>query len=134
MQDANNMKATNGNSQFDIARKAGVPIISINTTDPASTIKRIVSASTASGGVPIAQWDVINGVQALTRFATDTVNKINQLPDGSVNPALATGNPVEALIKTAALPDSSILFFHNAQLFMEKLAPGGLAAPIIQAV
>lgn len=125
------MTTTNGNSQFDIARRAGVPIISINTTDPASTIKRIMVLHSSA---PIAQWDVINGVQALTANLTDTVVNINRLPDGSVNPALATGNPVEALIKTAALPSSSILFFHNAQLFMDKLSPGGLAAPIIQAV
>lgn len=122
---------TNGNNQFDIARKAAVPIMCINTTDPASTIRRIMSTHS---NMPIAQWDVINGVQTLTRAATDAVNIMNKLPDGNINAALATGNPVEALIKTVALPEYSILFFHNAQMFMDKLSPGGLAAPIIQAV
>jgi len=125
------MTTTNGINQFDVARRSGVPILSINTTDPASTINRIKATHTA---FPIAQWDVINGIQALTARATDAVTTMNRLPDGSINAALATGNPVEALVKAAILPDTAILFFHNAQLFMDKLSPGGLAAPIIQAV
>lgn len=119
-------------THFDVARNAKVPLVAINTPDPASTINRIQAKY---AGSPIAQWDVINGITALTPSATGPVNRMNTLPDNTVNAALATGNPVEALIKSKAFTQGSILFFHNSQLFMDKSSPGGaLAAPIIQGV
>lgn len=122
----------NGTSHFDIAKNAKVPLVVINTPDPASTIRKIQSKYQSS---PVAQWDVINGITALTPQATTPVSNINRLPDGSVNAAVVTGNPVEALIKAKQLPSGSILFFHNSQMFMDKSGSGSaLAAPIIQAV
>lgn len=125
-------QSTNGKSHFDVARAAKVPLVAINTPDPASTIRKIEAKYATA---PVAQWDVINGITAITAPAVGPVNKMNTLPDGTVNSAVVTGNPVEALIKAKAFPQATILFFHNAQMFMDKSSPGAaLAAPIIQAV
>lgn len=122
-------------NQFVNARNAKVPLIGINTPDPASSIQKIRAIFPS---VPIAQWDIINGVVALTSQATAAVNKMNTVPDGmggsNVNPALATGNPVEALMKLKDMPTASIVFFQNAHLYMERTSPGNMAAPVIQAI
>lgn len=124
--------------QFIKARNANVPLLAINTPDPASTIKAIHITHTED---PIAQWDVINGLTAMTPSATTNVNRINTLPDGSINAAMATGNPVECLVKVAGgpqipgLPNNSIFFFHNTQMFIDKMQPGNtIASPVIQAI
>jgi hypothetical protein len=119
-------------SQFDVAKKAGVPLVAINISDPATIIRNMRVAYVNQS---IAQWDVINGVQSLTPLATDAVNKMNTLPDGTINPALATANPVEALMKIAKMPNGSIVFLHNIHMFMDKGTPGNtISAPVIQAI
>lgn len=128
--------------QFIRARTANVPLLAVNTPDPASTIKKVMLTH---ADAPIAQWDIINGLGSLTQQSLAQVNRINTLPDGSVNAALATGNPVECLVKVSGivqpgvnvpgLPNGSILFFHNTQLFMDKMQPGNtIATPVIQAI
>src|SRR5262245_212015 len=124
------MKLTNGNimKQFEIAKKANAPLIAITTPDNASTIKAITTVYAAS---PIAQWDIINGVQSLTNSCADAVRVINTVPDGmggqTVNAALATGNPVEMLMKINKLPRESIVCMMNAHMFVDKMQPGNLA-------
>lgn len=117
--------------QLLAAERADAPLIAINTPDPASTI-RVIQKIWATK--PIAQWDIINGVQPLNGLATSAVNVINSLPDGSVNAAVATSNPIEALMKIKALGQNAIVFFHNAHLFIDKMVPGNLAPPVIQAI
>jgi hypothetical protein len=118
--------------QFIKAKNANVPLLAINTPDPASTIKKVTLTHPEE---PIAQWDVINGLVSLTQGTLASVNQINTLIDGTTNGALATGNPIECLIKISGLPNGTILFFHNTQMFMDKLQPGNtLATPVIQAI
>lgn len=129
--------------QFQTAKSAAAPLIAINTPDPASTI-RAIKLIYSTGNTPIAQWDVINGIGSLNQQSLQICNVMNTTMDGSVNPALATGNPVEALMKVAGIAKVTgtagggatdlILFFQNGHLFMDKITPGGLAAPVIQAV
>lgn len=126
------MKQTKIIDQFIAAERANVPLVAINTPDPASTIA--VIKKVYSGARPMVQWDIINGIVALNSAATDYVNTINRLPDGSTNPAIATGNPVEALMKMPRLPQSCIIFFHNAHMYVDKVMPGNMAPPVIQAI
>jgi len=127
------MQVTNGNmiKQFTVAKNANVPLLAINTPDPASTMRAIKIMYPSN---PIVQWDVINGATTITPQATEAVNKMNQLPDGSINAVLATGNPVEMLMKVKALPENTILVMSNAHMFTDKMLPGALAAPCIQAI
>lgn len=119
-------------AQFGKARKSNVPLVAINISDPASTVRTVRVAYNTD---PIAQWDVINGLQALTEKATEPVNKMNTLLDGTINPALATGNPVEALMKITKMPTKSIVLLHNIHMFVDKTTPGNtISAPVIQAI
>jgi hypothetical protein len=125
-------------NQFQTAKTANAPLIAINTPDPASTIKSIRTVYSAG---PVVQWDVINGIQSLGPLTIATCNQMNTMMDGSVNPAMATGNPVEALMKVAGVAKANpamindwIMFFIYGHLFMDKATPGNLAAPVVQAV
>jgi ATPase family associated with various cellular activities (AAA) len=127
------MRVSNGNlrKQFEITKNANVPLMALNTPDPASTLAMIKAAYPNN---PVVQWDVLNGATAVTSAATDSVNNMNRLLDGSINPAMATGNPAEMLMKIKALPPNTILCMFNAHMFTDKMQPGNLAAPVIQAV
>jgi hypothetical protein len=113
--------------QFRAARRANAPIVAINTPDPASTVKTI---KTAYGADPIAQWNIIDGVTALNDAANVAVKNLN----AGEEPSVITGNPIEALRRSAAfIPSSGILFFHNAHFFAET-TPTDTHKPVIQAI
>lgn len=113
--------------QFKAARRANAPIVAINTPDPASTIATIKVIYNASA---LAQWNIIDGVTALNDAANIAVKNLN----AGEEPSVISGNPIEALRRSAAfIPTSGILFFHNAHFFAET-TPTDTHKPVIQAI
>lgn len=114
-------------NQFRAARRANAPIVAINTPDPASTIAAI---KTIFNGSALAQWNIIDGVTPLNDVANVVVRNLN----AGEEPSVITGNPIEALRRSASfMPTSGILFFHNAHFFAETTATD-THKPVIQAI
>jgi len=114
--------------EFLATRRAKAPIVAINTPDPASTMKVITDR--LSAGCAIAQWNIVDGVTAVNDSAITAVSSMNS----GEEPAIITGNPIEALRRAASLmPMNGILFFHNAHFFAET-TPTDTHKPVIQAI
>lgn len=91
-------------------RRAGVPLVSIETSDPALTI---ASARRSLNGkadlVAVMQWDICNGLTGLNAPGRTTTQEI--APNGAID----TGNPTECLRLLAdKAPDGTLVFFHSA--------------------
>ena len=85
-------------------RKAGVPLVALECADPAAvleTVKREVVNGTTP---PVLVWDCIRGIRAANKEAEELAAALNQNQD----PAIATGNPVEALRALQGLPEKSV--------------------------
>lgn len=85
-------------------RRAAVPLLAIQTADPAEVIA-IALNEVNGNGYPILTWDCIHGIRALNSNAEAISNSLNN----SMEPAVATGNPIEmlrALEKLAEITDS----------------------------
>ena len=98
------------------ARRVSTPLLAIRTADPAATIDSL-KAGFNGDAPPMVQWDICRGIvpvpgNELGQRALQTMN----LPEGSTN------NPAEALDAAWRLPEKSILFFCNAQAFIEDAA------------
>jgi len=102
--------------RFKAARRAGAPLVAITTPDPAETVLQISSALPST---PMIQWDIVRGLCP-----------VNDEGDASLSQMLArTGwdsgeeavNIVEVLrFAEDLLPQRTILFVHNLQLYLEK--------------
>lgn len=118
---------------FKSARLASTPLIAIRTPDAAATVS-MLKAGLNGEAPPLLEWDVIRGVQwqnvpglavALRVFLgrgkgdplPETEGDLQAIRDEL---ALNTANLVETLVKSARLPEDTILFLHNAQLFWER--------------
>lgn len=73
-------------------RRAGVPLLAIQTADPAEIV-RLALAETNGTAYPILVWDCIHGITPVNEEARAIGNTLN----GDMEPAIATSNPVEAL-------------------------------------
>lgn len=91
--------------QFKAARSAAVPIVAINTPDPAATIQTILTG--LNGTAPaVVEWDCTAGLRGRNDAGRDACSKSNIDP-------LATTNPVDACGQLALLPAKTIGFFHQ---------------------
>src|SRR6516165_8690836 len=89
--------------QYNAARRVSVPLIIWKTPDAAATINQVRDGAE----YPILQWDVVRGIVAC-----------NEAGRGKAEPDTGVGNPVDALMAADKLPDDSVLFMHNAQLWL----------------
>lgn len=85
---------------FAKLRRAGVPLVLIESADAADTVRDIV-AVTESKNVPVGVWDLVRGINPATKLAQEICDKVN----GGQDAAIATGNPVEALRAIAQHPN-----------------------------
>ena len=93
------------------ARRAGVPLLAIDTDDPASASREVIAALNGKAQeLAIAQWDILRGLVAMSPPAQDA---IRVLCDGQ-DPALATGNPAECLSLLARWPERGLVMMHGA--------------------
>lgn len=115
---------------FKAARRAGVPIIAIETADPAKAIVNcLASRNGREAGTPIIYWDLIRGFQA----RSESAGKVLQAVCGDQEPQMFT-NPAEALGALAAKPknltvktddgreQSAIIFFFGASRLLDNPA------------
>jgi len=73
-------------------RRAGVPLLAIQTADPAEIVRLALTESNGTP-YPVLAWDCIHGIVAMNAEAQNIGAELN----GNLEPAVATSNPVEAL-------------------------------------
>lgn len=93
--------------QIKAARRAGTPIVAVNTPDPAATVVELGAA--INGGAPRLEWDIIRGFRPLNEAGASAISTIN-----AENAAFS---PHGAMVEAGNLPDRTVLFVHNAHLF-----------------
>lgn len=108
------------------AKTAGVPIIGIETVDPAATISMI---RVAFSKMALVQWDIVRGLTPVNETGEAIVKNIC----GDDSPALATGNPTEMLSKIVDVPGKTIIFMHQANALLES-QDAGVALPVSQGI
>lgn len=74
-------------------RRAAVPLLAIQTADPAEIVRLAVKETKNGTTSPALAWDCIHGIIALNAEAQELAAILNRNED----PAAMTGNPVEAL-------------------------------------
>lgn len=75
-------------------RRAAVPLLAVQTADPAEIIRLAVAEAQSNGAIsPALTWDCIHGITALNDEANNLASSLNSNQD----PAIATSNPIEAL-------------------------------------
>jgi len=99
------------------ARRAGVPLIAINTPDPKDTMEML--ASLANGKSPVVCWDCISGLRPVNEAGRDAI--------ALVNAEEAEGSPIGFLEAAADLPDGTIVCFLQADAWINE-------PPVIQGI
>lgn len=95
------------------ARRAGVPLLVVETADPQQTISTIIAEINGKqADSPIMRWDICRALIGLNEAGSAIVNEIT---NGEA--ATTTQNPTECLSVLQRSPESSFVFFLNAQLF-----------------
>jgi hypothetical protein len=107
--------------QFKAARRAGVPIVAIESADPAVTIAECVSL--LNGKLPettLAEWDIIRGLCPVMVSGKPANEKSTKFVS-TVNPnGVECSNPAECLkVLAEKTPEQSIIFFHNSQRLID---------------
>lgn len=93
------------------ARRVSVPLVAINTADPAATIVQVANA--VNGG-PVIVWDSIRGVKGLNAPGKDIASEINQ------NDTTGDGGSTVFLKCLAAVQTGRILaFMLNADHYLQ---------------
>src|SRR4051812_33257334 len=89
--------------QFNAARKVSVPLIIWKTPDAAATINEVRDGAK----YPILSWDVVRGLVAC-----------NEEGKGKALAECGVGNPVDMLVAAQSLPVDTVVFMHNAHLWV----------------
>lgn len=107
-------------TQIQSARRVSVPLLAINTADPAATLRLLVDEYGEK--YPLIRWDIAGGFQGLNADGQAAVAEIT----GGMEPAMFT-NPVDALLAAARLPSGPetkrtrpLLAILNAQRLVEN--------------
>jgi hypothetical protein len=74
-------------------RRAAVPLLAVSTADPAGIVRLALSDCRNGTIAPVLAWDCIHGIRPANEQAQALASQLN----GNAEPAIATGNPVEAL-------------------------------------
>lgn len=87
-------------------RRAGVPLVSIGTADPAGVTRACLSALNGKGAsVPVVRWDIIRGAMGVNDPGRDWVQSIA----GGQDSRMVTGNPAEFLGMLAGVSEGSMV-------------------------
>lgn len=101
---------------FRAARRVSTPLVAIRTPDPAATMALVLGSFNGSAPA-VLRWDIVNGLVGLNDPGSTAATAV-----AGPDPAISTGNPVEALTAAAKLPASSVLFLLNAHRFLDNEA------------
>lgn len=86
-------------------RKAAVPLLAVQTADPANVLRAALRAASNGMSAPVLCWDCVHGLREANAPAQPLAQALNKGED----PAMITGNPVEmlkCLEQLPALPDT----------------------------
>ena len=103
------MKTTN--NPIAAARRVAVPLIALETSDPAAAILATVAALNGRlASVPVGEWDCINGLRNVAG------NNAPGLPNADPNA------PLDMVLKALAdaRPEKALVFIHNAHRFVNN--------------
>jgi hypothetical protein len=82
--------------------RAAVPLLAIQTADPAEIIRLVVAESSNNEKTyPVLAWDCIHGITPLNEEALNLAASLNS----NQEPAIATGNPIEMLRSLERIKD-----------------------------
>lgn len=81
-------------------RNAGVPLVAFECADPAAVLADVVKGVKNGDTPPVVVWDCVRGIIPGNSEGQDLAGALNQ----GNEPAIATGNPVEALRALQAIP------------------------------
>jgi len=96
---------------FKNCRNAGVPLVGIETAEPASTVRTILaSLNGKQNDIPIIEWDLVRASRGLTEKGKEIVQAIC----GENDPKMVTRNPVDFLDMMVQVPENQIVIMHNA--------------------
>jgi hypothetical protein len=105
-------------------RRAAVPLLAIQTADPAEIVRLALSEARNGTETPVLIWDCIHGINPLNGAGQPIASALNQNGEA----AIATGNPVEALraLETLQtdenLPRCSIIFLGLSEVLSDPSA------------
>lgn len=93
-------------------RRAAVPLLAVQTSDPAEIVRLAIREAQNGQTYPVLAWDCIHGIRPMNTPAQAIANTLNQ----GQEPAIATGNPIEALrslelVRDDATADKTIFVF-----------------------
>ena len=103
--------------RFRHARRAGVPLVAINTPDPRDTMETL--ATMANGESPVVCWDCIAGLRPVNDAGREAV--------AAVSAEQAEGNPIGFLEVAAELPESTVTCMLQADAWINE-------PPVIQGI
>ena len=96
-----------------VARRVSVPLVAIETADPAATIRLLQGEQFASVGdvaTALIGWDLINGLQALNEQAKQAIVDIQEGSD--------TSDPVSMLVALRKAPEGTLVVLKNFHRFI----------------
>lgn len=96
------------------ARRAGVPLVSVDTSDPAQTIRTIIGSLNGDAeDAKVLRWDFCNGMVGVTDAGAAALSDMV----GNEDPKIATLNPAECLsLLLAKLTPDLMVFFLNIDM------------------
>lgn len=109
------------------AKRAGVPLVCYETTDPAATIRSITQAINGEATTrPLIVWDVLRGVSHLNEAGKQTISQLTGSAGGaSLKSPIALLTKLEIdcskLAQTNAPETGSIIFMMNAHRFIDDI-------------
>jgi hypothetical protein len=101
--------------QFTTARKRSIPLLAIQTPDPATTIAataRAILADPETKNAPLIKWDIVSGFTGLNSVGDVALTKAL----GPLDPKMVN-IPVEALAASLAFPKQTAFYFCNAHRY-----------------
>lgn len=96
-------------------RRAAVPLVAVETADPAATIVNICRSLNGSAQtVPIIRWDSVGAFAALN----DSAGTVLPTLCNGADPSMVT-NPTDALAFLVKAPERALVFMLNAQRYWD---------------
>lgn len=96
------------------ARRAGTPLITIRTADPASAIAQCSIALNAKGETPIVVWDIMTGLTGHNETGRAAIGKLSGENGGALGPA-------DVLATAQRIARDTVLIFLNPQRLWEQV-------------
>lgn len=107
---------------FKLIRRAGVPIASIESSDPAATIKECVAELNGKADkTPILEWCVIRGLRGINDVGVKAFQDLTVDPMITLNPSEFL-RVVEDSARISNILQDAVIFMHSANRFVNNEA------------